>query len=255
MSIYKNTPPIVTNGLVWYSDPGNPNGYYISSSGTTAILSDFSGTNDSLVVNGTTSYVPNYGGYLSYATFYAVGGTSYSATATGLAIPAIDNLGPITWNLWINPLSTDNGVIIGKNDGNSQAGWFCLFGSSTAGVGWDGVGFQIVQSTNVRCAIPKGSYPTGVLVNVCMVWDGNLTTSPGSAIYVNGINVPISYRVNGSGTRTSDAGYPITIGHSYNGSPVGMSGGMGIAMIYNRQLSAAEVLQNYNAHKSRFNLQ
>jgi len=254
MAVYQNSPPIVTNGLVWYSNPGNPSGYYISSSGTTAILSDFSGTNDSLVLNGTTAYVPSYGGYISYANVYGVGGTSYSTTVTGSAIPPLDNLTAATWNLWIDMLPGDTGIIIGKNDGNSSAGWFLECTSGTGRLN-DGIGFEIVNATsNMRAAIPTGSYATGSFINLCMTWDGNTTTATGSAIYVNGSKVPFSYQSSGSGAHNTDVGYPIMIGHMFNSVFLGMSSNLSIAMIYNRQLALAEILQNYNAQKSRFNL-
>jgi len=151
-------------------------------------------------------------------------------------------------------VSGDTGVIIGKTDANTSAGWFLECTSGTGRLN-DGIGFEIVRgTTNMRAAIPTGSYATGSFINLCMIWDGNLTSATGSAIYVNGFNVPFSYQLSGSGARTTDAGWPIIIAHMFGTALPGMSSNLSIAMIYNRPLTQAEIQQNYNAQKSRFNL-
>ena len=249
MSVYKNTPPIVTNGLIWYNDPGSSKGWqYVPGGGTTIILNDFSGNKINLTTsnNTITAYNNYYGGNIDYSNNYATG-------SSGSAIPVLDNLTQATWNIWFNQTPGDSGVIIGKTDGNVAAGWFL---EHTVGTGRlnDGIGFEIVAPTNMRYSISTGSYSVGKFQNITMVWNGSTTVASGSEIYVNGVKKPDGYQLLGTGTRNSDVGYPLITGHMYNATLPGSSSKMGIVMIYNRQLSEAEIIQNYNAHKSRFNL-
>jgi hypothetical protein len=91
--------------------------------------------------------------------------------------------------------------------------------------------------------------------------DGNDWANPSATTYyVNGVasNVLVSgWNVFG-GYRTNTAGFPSTFpyfigsgGYSVNR---GFQGKIAVVLLYNRQLSAAEQLTNYNALKSRFGL-
>ena len=75
------------------------------------------------------------------------------------------------------------------------------------------------------------------------------------------INRKIEYYKNGSlittGTGSTSSTYAwnsLTFGNINGGSAGWYSGKMSIIKIYNRTLSATEVLQNYNATKRRFGL-
>jgi hypothetical protein len=73
-------------------------------------------------------------------------------------------------------------------------------------------------------------------------------------IYINGTEA--SYFGGSPGNGPSSWSYtagPCSIGNR-NNSVEFFSGSFGYFQIYNRALSASEVLQNYNALKSRFNL-
>ena len=71
---------------------------------------------------------------------------------------------------------------------------------------------------------------------------------------MNGNLVP---NINRSGDQTTQfgngSGYKLYLGSS-NGSGGFFSGNLPIVNIYNTALSAAEVKQNYNKYKTRFNL-
>jgi len=67
-------------------------------------------------------------------------------------------------------------------------------------------------------------------------------------IYINGVN-------RGSSTASSSIQYSQgTLNIPYTGNPVYAKGEIATVSIYNRALTAAEVLQNFNAQKSRFGL-
>ena len=80
--------------------------------------------------------------------------------------------------------------------------------------------------------------------NICVT-----STATGRLVYVNGV-------VQATGTNTvstQDTSNPISIGAYYNGY-YAMEGALPYYALYNRELSSDEVLQNYNATKSRFGL-
>jgi hypothetical protein len=72
--------------------------------------------------------------------------------------------------------------------------------------------------------------------------EGSTATSSHSHVWYKGTNLDTGGIVLGSSA------------HSVGNTTHGFEGKMSIVKIYNRELTAAEVLQNYNAHKSRFGL-
>lgn len=86
--------------------------------------------------------------------------------------------------------------------------------------------------------------------NIVFWW----SNSVGYGMYLNGTTQGSS----GLGSAWA-SGNRVLFGNSMGGTaggviPVNLNGNIAVAQIYNRALSAAEVLQNYNALKSRFNL-
>ena len=77
-----------------------------------------------------------------------------------------------------------------------------------------------------------------------------ITRSSGTVYqYINGISVG---NFSAAGSVTSNQ-HP-TIGIYYNGADYMYQGNIATTQVYNRALSATEVVQNYNANKSRFGL-
>ena len=78
--------------------------------------------------------------------------------------------------------------------------------------------------------------------NICVT-----STNTGRLVYVNGV-------VQATGTNTvssQNTSEPVSIGAYYNGK-YAMEGSLPYYALYNRELTSAEVIQNYNAQKSRF---
>ena len=81
-------------------------------------------------------------------------------------------------------------------------------------------------------------------------WCGAVTfnTTTGWVLYLNGEQVDTD-----ANTTTFSSGNTVRIG-AYGDASNLFDGDIPVAIIYDRVLSASEVLQNYNATKSRFGL-
>lgn len=239
MAFYRG-PNIVRNGLVLCLDAASRRSY--PGSGTT--WTDLSGLNNngtltngptfnsanggSIVFDGTNDFVSsNVGTTLDIGTSISVTLSCwirYTASAsnyTGLLCKATST-NPMTgfqMLLYTNKLSCElasgTGVFVGPLTG--------LLGTTTLNTGqWFNTVITVNRSTNTVSAYVNGvleSSQTNVSVNI-----SNLTSAANLLI----------------GTERTSALF--------------LNGNIANAQIYNRALSATEVLQNYNATKSRFNL-
>jgi hypothetical protein len=228
-------PNVVTNGLVLALDAANPRSYV---SGSTT-WNDLSGNNSSgSLINGPTFNSAN-GGSIGFTT----AGTSYT------------NLGPIlnytsenfTFSYWVNfnSLTTNVGgqgpVVLYKGEVNTNGYYDQISRNGTSGT----ISFLTNQSgANQVSNTDAGTITVGVWYNLAYVRNGTSIR-----IYVNGID-----RTTTAGTHINPTsnGNNFTLA-TYNTSVYG-NFNLSNFLNYNRTLSASEVLQNYNALKSRFNL-
>jgi predicted outer membrane repeat protein len=229
-------PRIVSNGLVLCLDAANKNSYR----GTGTTWTDLSGNNNTgTLTNGPTFSAGNMGSILfdgtnDYVDTVNTGTTFQFANVT------------FTVSLWIKTTSSTGGVIISKGATASTAGWLFQFDSSgtVSGTtkGSDGINTYNRSST--------ATVNNNTWRNIVSVYTTNTTTlgSNTTSIYIDGV------LSNGTGTlggavyaTTTDT---IQIGRRPTGAY--WSGSVSNIQIYNRALSATEILQNYNATKSRF---
>jgi hypothetical protein len=96
------------------------------------------------------------------------------------------------------------------------------------------------------------SYNDGLYHNVCFVFDLSLTTSQKIQCYVDG-NVAAKTQLQSTNVTANFLKSDLYI-FSRAGTSFFQPGTLNLYQIYNRALSAQEVLQNYNAQKSRFGL-
>ena len=229
--MFYGTPPIVTNGLVLNLDCGNRLSY--PTSGTT--WTDLSGfANNGTLTNGPT-YNPNN-----------LGSIVFDGVDDTISVPdnaVLDFTGSVnlTSEVWINfNLYKDISIVNGKGDGGGQitAYNYLFIGTNTSFY------FRFSDGTTTQNSpiIGKSNLPEGTWGHVVGVLD---TTSV--RIYLNGIEI---------GTATTR-----TINPNANNNPLyisgptySLNGKIAISRIYNRALTSTEVLQNYNAYKSRFGL-
>jgi hypothetical protein len=209
-------PNVVTDGLVFLMDAGNVQSY----PGSGSTWYDIVGTSDGTITGAT--YSSNNGGYFTF--------DGNDTVATGSSIITGNNF----WScsLWIYPTANGTPLLMG-NTATSQA--MLLF--------WDDSGDTIrlgiwgADKLTATTSCPKDAWS-----HVGWTWDGTTTKA-----YINGsaAGTATGFSFNIASTRTD-------IGSA--GPYQFFNGRIPNVGIYNRALSAAEALQNYNAHKSRFGL-
>jgi hypothetical protein len=231
----KSGPDIVENGLVLCLDAANKFSY----PGTGTTWTDLSGnSNNGTLTNGPTFSSAN-GGHIVFD-----GTNDYVDTVNTGTTFQFANV-TFTVSLWIKTSAT-SGIIISKGATASTAGWLFQFDSAgtVSGItkGSDG--------TNTYNRSSTATVNNNTWRNIVAVYTTNTTTlgSNTTSIYIDGV------LSNGTGTlgglvyaTTTDT---IQIGRRPTGAY--WSGSVSNIQIYNRELTAAEVLQNYKATKSRF---
>ena len=252
MSIYKNAPPIITNGLVIYYDPANSQSIVSGSSLLTDIsyTDKISGSLSAAAAYGTVSasYNSLYGGTLQFD-----GTSSYVNLDNSTAI-LFPSQSAKSMFAWINPTNADSTgigdtrIIYLSPSGNSNnlnltisSAYPSSSANSTYVIGG-------TPDNNGHYGYTTTAFPLNQWAYVGWTFDGTNWMS-----YYN--NTPYS---------SSNTASPITsfvfsvtgffLGSRINNSSTFFPGLMGPIQMYNRGLSQAEVTQNYNAQKSRFNL-
>jgi len=222
MVFNKDYEGIITNGLVLNLDAGFIPSY--QGSGTTWYDLSYSGNNGTLA-NGPT-FSSDGGGSIVFDSTDDEVNTSYGPT-----------LGDFTIGIWFKDnTSPAYGRLVDK----SYTGGFWLGRNASAPNSWGG-------------GIKEISDPYGIFVTLT---DGqwNYLTSIRSGtthiLYGNGITNTTSNTVTSSALDSTT----ISIG-AWSGpeNSQRFKGNIGVVQVYNRALSATEVLQNYNAGLSRFN--
>ena len=90
----------------------------------------------------------------------------------------------------------------------------------------------------------------GTYIHVVMIRDSSVTNN--GHFYINGVQEAIT---SGGSLMNVDNNYNLLVGASSTlYSPYFLEGNVPLAKIYNKALTAAEVQQNFNAYKNRFNI-
>jgi hypothetical protein len=167
------------------------------------------------------------------------------------------NLGSIS--IWFKTSTNQNGVLVGwGDDGNTNFGSIEITADWTGGYADESlIAESYTASASQRAVIRKGSnyYANGVWTNVTAVFDDNYLNLK---IYINGVLETTTN--NGSSTgapflNVSTSTSYFNIGRrTYNGGSEYFTGEIGQTMVYGRLLTAAEVLQNFNATRATYGL-
>jgi hypothetical protein len=223
---------ITTNGLVLNLDSGNNASY--NGSGTTWV--DISGSEfDGVLTNGPT-----------YSNSGATSSISFDGTDDYCDISGTTNFNSniLTFSLWFKTNSTTLpfGYVFAKQiDSSYGSFWFYTVGGNSYKLGC-GTNNGYSESTSFSPNINTWYNIVGVYngTNMLFYLNGSLTST---TAYAGG--APIKY-----------ASYPISLGRYGSLFTNQISSACNIAsfLLYNRDLSASEVLNNYNATKSRFGL-
>jgi hypothetical protein len=231
MSTLSGGPNIVTTGLVLNLDAANTKSYV---SGST-IWNDISqGGNNGTLVNGPTFNSAN-GGSIVFA------GTNDYVSNTYLGTAISD----YTFSVWF------------KNDNYSEAKYTINRGRDGAGNGW-----SLTLYVNTTGIASAGAVPT-IPSTVGIVANGVSTLALNTWYYITGVwtaGSSVKVYVNGTlegTTNTAGTSLRTSTNNWVLGSvstTIYTSGYTAIAQIYNRALSAQEILQNFNATRTRFGL-
>jgi hypothetical protein len=222
-SRYNNVENIVTDSLVYNLDSSNPNSY----TGTGTTWYDISGNNKNFTLVSSPTFSKNNSGSLTFSSQYA-----YSSSPTAFTRFTIDcwikfNAIPVS----IYPCVLTQTYPNTTSQLNYSLG-FCGFTGKFNGGFYDG---------GWRC--PTGITPvTGVWYYAAVTYDGSTVK-----FYINGaLDSSLSY----SGTPYS-SGATDYIGRRWDGSEF-LNAEIPNVKLYNKALSADEILQNYNAAKDKY---
>jgi hypothetical protein len=233
-------PNIITNGLVLNLDAINPNSY--PQSGT--IWYDTSGNNNNGTLTNGTSWTPN-----GAQTSFSFDGVDDYVAGT---LPSF-NVG--SFSIWLNPSTLINSgssfqsLIVLKYTGVENSEWYASLGSSTSYFTNEYITLGDVAN-DTRTVIEDGG---SLLANTWYNLLFNLESGT-YKIYVNGVKKTENTR--GGGVQQLTMPNLIQLGAIVRNLIIQgpFLGKMANILIYNRALTAQEVLQNYNALKSRFGL-
>ena len=224
-------PKIVTNGLVLALDAADKNSYV--GSGTT--WKDLSGNS----FNGTLTNGPTFSN-TNRGTIVFDGTNDY---VNVLDNSTLDISGDKTLCCWINLGSDPGGTGIAGKMSNASAGMGLAYS-------WDSKGFQAIawNSTNS----PQLDKDLNRDINK-WVYIVAVQSSTTRWIYaLDSIGVRSASGTGGTNSWNNNVSF--TIGSTSEGYYVPANTKISNVLVYNRALTATEVLQNYNATKTRFGL-
>lgn len=221
MVVQRDYEGIVSNGLMLNLDAGYLPSY--PQNGTSWYDISLSG-NNSVLTNGPTFNTSN-GGSIVFD-----GSDDYVNVNSGASLLSNVSYTKIAW-FYVTSFGTSNNIISGGNTGQHA---FWLAGGNKLNAGHNGNWSTVVSST----VLSLNTWYCGAVT---------FSTTSGWKLYLNGTQEATSVNTT-TFTGTGD----IQLGRYQTGN--NYTGRISIAQVYNSVLSGAEILQNYNAQKSRFGL-
>ena len=229
----KYSPQIVTSGLVLCLDAANK----VSYPGSGTSWTDLSGNNNT----GTLVNSPTFSN--SYLTFNGTNQYVNVPNSTSLQVTAT-----FTLCAWVYPTTLAARYAIFSTRLNNTTGcWQLEIGSTGVGslstnrIAFTGIGTWLAETFDNVLTTNRWWF-------ICLTKVNNATN--GGTFYVNGASVANRQTNAYTIANNTDAKRIATS----NGSIEFFPGRIALTSLYNRTLSAAEILQNYNATKSRFGL-
>lgn len=233
---------VVTDGLIFYVDAANTNSYIPNNTIVDSMVSEFTGSliNDVTFVD-SSSGCWEFDGIGDRIDFEEASNSSFTSSLD-------PQLNSYTANIFFeidNSTSSTNVIFCKGNAGSSNIGWLMYYSSTYTNLylrlcGEDG---SLSQRTSRGFNIDKDT-----IYMATLVIDREQDKFFG---YLNGKSH--------SGGSTSIAGFGSIVAPKKlllgirDDNALPLNGNVYLAQIYNRALSAKEVLQNYNALKGRFN--
>jgi hypothetical protein len=220
---------LTTSNLFVQLDASNTASY----PGTGTTWTDLQGNDNGTLINGPTFNAANGGSIVTDGVndYIRVGRVTGTGTSTQ----------SMTYELWINPADND-GNIMSMSQSNPQDGWnmppIAASGGRFRGKVW------------ANNYIFSNNFTQGTWYQVVLTWNYPSRTQ---SLYVNGV---LNAAQGGITYASSNVDNFLYLGQQNPGADnTGMFGGRyGIFRIYNRALSANEILQNFNANRSRYGI-
>jgi hypothetical protein len=231
-------PSIISNGLQLYLDASNAASY--SGSGTTWYDMTANHNDVAMQNSGDITYTSSGGGYFS------TGATGYFNKTSATNVPTGST--PYTVSAWVQfptgwPGGSNNHTIaqIGSAPTYYNLNSFVATSDGYLGVGW------FLLNTDPPNLISNSwtpSSPGTAWMNVVSQWNGSTRN-----IWYNGV----LQATDSIGTYLAN-NTDILIGLDFPGFGNYLVGNIGQVLIYNRALSQAELLQNFNSVRSRYGI-
>lgn len=233
------SPRIVTSGLVLALDAADRNSY--PRTGTT--WTDLSGNGYNGTLTNSPTFSNSNGGSIIFD-----GTNDYTSTSLDLSW---NNTNSVSISMWIKTgnLSQSKGFLgTGNFEWQFRQGQYAGANSDLVFVYWDNSGGH----TNGSIPSMSGFFDDTNWKHLTMTWNNSNSTI---LFYKNGTQIFSQVYGNPSANRVSSELMQIG-GNVYSWDGVGAywNGSFSNIQTYNRTLSATEVLQNYNATKTRFGL-
>jgi hypothetical protein len=219
---------IVTNGLIMNLDAGN----LVSYGGTGTLWNDLTNTTTgATLVNGPTYTTSNGGGIVFD------GSDDYGRLPSTSSV----DVNTFTWSAFVKGIysNTPGLFFIGSDVGQSITPYKIFIGVQNAG----GV-YKLRVNYNNVATVNLGGLVDNTLYNLVITYNGTTTN-----MYVNGELIGTSNAMSGNLTSKT-----YTYIASTQGQYEFFNGTVYNTLFYNRALTQSEVIQNFNAHKSRYGL-
>ena len=227
---YQNS-GIVREGLVFYADAANQRSWLGPDSNT---VNGLIGTSTGYIFNDTSG---SYGDNDSFNFDGTDDRIDFGNTSSRLI-----GTSPYTFSTWVKITDNDNMQTVLSTTNGSDSGYKLEINTGLSGL--TNITFYNQSDTkSIRCDF--SSYDSWK--NIVVVRNG----TSNNKIYVNTISQTLT--VNTENLANPTTTFPLVIGAQYSTSYIrNLNGDMGLVQIYNKALSEAEVKQNYNALKGRF---
>jgi hypothetical protein len=267
IGIIDSAPKIISSGLVLHLDAAQKRSY----PGTGTTWTDLSGNgNNGTLVNGPTFNSANGGSIVFDGVDDHINmGNILNSVFAGTNVK-------YTISVWVkfDVLNVNTGYSLVSKIGDSSFGenqrQFSFIVRNLTGSSYNGFQVEYIKYATLDAGSFRGvrtnnfNVLTNNIYNITVTHDGSINTNDGLDrvnLYLNSVNETktISF-TGGTLLNTFEAGTARTaIGSVIGANPINtprspLDGNVYNTLIYNRVLSQAEILQNYNATKSRFGL-
>ena len=241
-------PKIVTNGLVLHLDAADRKSYPRSGNR----WYDLSGNNNTFALREGPTFNSANGGSIVF--------DGSGSSADSLSTVKLSAFTSITTEVWFKPsVSTGAMVFEHSEDWNTNTGGFGLYPNSN-GSSDDATLCHTNSNPTSMCGPRNYAFTCGTTLFSCHVnIFSTITDSTGRLTYVNGNLLSFS-STGGYSTSTATTNQSTTFRNdkmylaSRAGSVALFNGSIAMFKIYNRKLSASEILQNFNATRGRFGI-